>query len=238
MRAGPLLAVLLAVPGASRAQVAAPAAPAADSAVAAHLRGAATPVVEIVARARPLGDGRYGVVAARARELLGAPPTVHACVTGDSAGAWRVACLSLPTPGVDHNLFAVSVDTAAGWHAGDLDNDGAPEMLVRVGFDGVPQPAVGSTGYSRVFVIELAPRPRIALTIDAGVSPGSSFATIREGEVRLEDTNGDGHADLVLAGRTCRDRDAREADDCRPLRRVYLWTAARGWAAGAAPRRR
>lgn len=209
---------------------------AADSAVAALLRAAATPEVEILAPARPLGDGRYGVVAARARDLMGTAPTAHACVAGDSAGTWRAACVALPTPRIDRNLFAVSADTAAGWHTGDLDGDGSPEMLVRLGYDGVPEPAVGSTGYGRVYAIELAPRLRVALTIDAGLAPGSSFATIREGAVRLADTNGDGHADLVLEGRTCDGRDALEAGRCRPVRRVYRWTAARGWAAGAAAR--
>jgi hypothetical protein len=209
--------------------------PAADSAVSGALRTATMQMVEIVAPARPLGDGRFAVVAVRAREVLGSPPTAHACVATDSGGAWRAACIVLPppTPRVDHNLFAISADTVAGWHAGDLDGDGSPEMLVRMGFDGVPQPAVGSTSYGRVYAIELAPRLRVALTIDAGLAPGSSFATIREGAVRLEDTNGDGHADLVLEGRTCEGRDALEAGRCRPLRRVYRWSAARGWAAAA-----
>ena len=217
--------------------------PAVDSAVAAALRTAAAPEIEFIAPARPLGDGRYAAVAARARAIMAAAVTVHACVAAppapDSAGGWRATCIPLPTPGIDRNLFAASVDTAAGWHAGDLDHDGALELLIRLGYDGVPERAVGSTGYGKGYAIELAPRMRVALVIDAGIAPGSSFAAIREGDVRLEDTNGDGHADLVLEGRTCADRDAREADRCRPIRRVWTWTAARGWVAGsAAPARR
>lgn len=202
-----------------------------DSAVATFLRAAATPEIEFVAAARPLGDGRWAAIAARSRSMEGAPVTVLACVAADSAGAWRTACVTLLTPRIDATLFAAQLDEG-GWQAGDLDNDGAMELLAGVSYTTRPQPAVGPDNLTRYYAIETAPRLRVALTIDAGSAPGSSFAPIRRGQVRAADTNGDGHGDLVLEGRSCADRDALQEDRCRPVRRVYLWNATRGWVAG------
>jgi hypothetical protein len=233
MRLGPSLPALatlaLAIPLRAQGN------PAVDSAVAAALRTAAAPEIEFVAAARPLGDGRYAAIAARARRMEGAPVTVLACVATDSAGTWHTACVTLLTPRIDANLFAAQLDSG-GWQAGDLDNDGATELLVGVSYTTRPQPAVGPDTYTKYYAIELAPRPRVARTIDAGTEPGSSFIPIRRGRVRVADSNGDGHGDLVLEGRSCADRDALEQNDCRPVRTVWTWSTTRGWiAAPAAP---
>ena len=232
---GAVVALALALPAHATDQGPPPAA--VDSAVAAAVRTAAAPEIEFIAAARPLGDGRWAVLAARARRLEGAPVTLLACVAADSGGAWRPVCLTLLTPRIDATLFAAQLDRG-GWQAGDLDNDGAIELLVGVSYTTRPQPVVGPDTYTKYYAIELAPRPRVALTIDAGIDPGSSFMPIRRGSVRVADTNADGHGDLVLEGRSCRDRDALEQDDCRPLRTVWAWTATRGWMAGPVRRPR
>ncbi len=207
-----------------------------DSAVARQLRSAAMPEIEILAAAAEGPGGRFVVTAARSRELSGAAVTAHACAADSTAAAITVRCVVLPTPRVEANLFAFAGDTVR-QTVRDFTGDGRADAVIVLSYTGPPEPAVGSTAYSKAYAVVFEPAPRVILTIDVALDPGASAIPHRTGRLFVEDVNGDGHVDLVVRGQNCQAEPNAEDARCRDYERRWLYRpAARTWAPAAARR--
>src|SRR5690606_39542362 len=92
-----------------------------------------------------------------------------------------------------------------------------------------PQCGSGYTLYRQVYVVDLAPAPSLAASIVSRMEPQALSMGQQRGTVLFEDTNGDGHDDLVLRARSC-DVESTTSDELvcgRPERTVHAWTRER-----------
>jgi hypothetical protein len=109
----------------------------------------------------------------------------------------------------------------------DLDGDGELELAIAVWIGTELLCGVGGTLELRYYVIDLAPAPSLAASLLVRTIP-EEFIPRLEGTVLVEDTNADGHRDLVLRTRTCDVYAESDEQRCTPReRRVFLWNRER-----------
>lgn len=106
----------------------------------------------------------------------------------------------------------------------DFDDDGEPEVRVVMQYGTTPEAAVGFSIVRHVFFLDVAPALVVAAAIESGDTPQADVLPLVRGTVLNEDTNADGHRDLVLRWRSCELPEGAEARRCSPNQRtVYVW---------------
>jgi hypothetical protein len=199
--------------------------------------------LDVLGRAIAAGPGRWVaiVVGGPGSEEDGALEVGAAVIASTPDGAGEptlLAWLPLPTEGVwatlarggevTSELAEVPRVLASGLE--DWDDDGQLELEVVLTYSGAPVCGVGATTYRHYFALETEGTPRVAAAILSGQASEADMGAQLTGTVLHEDTNGDGHRDLVLRSRLCERRDVEaEERTCEPsTRRVFPWDPARG----------
>jgi hypothetical protein len=179
--------------------------------------------VYLLEEAREAQPGLWVALAARIPAGGRLPPSLHACAV---AGAPLVArCVALATPGAANSEEPFAAESLA---VDDLDGDGEPELRVVINYQGLyTRPGVGAD-MDRMFVVDLVPRPRVALAVELRRYTEVDQATTRRA-VSFTDANEDGHVDALVEETTCRESAAGER--CTPVRRtILIWNRRTGWA--------
>jgi len=108
----------------------------------------------------------------------------------------------------------------------DFDDDAEPEVRVVMEYATTPEAAVGFSIVRHVFFLDVAPALIVAAAIESGDTPQAAVYPLVRGTVLNEDTNADGHRDLVLRWRSCDTPEGSSTRRCgRNARTVYLWQA-------------
>jgi hypothetical protein len=205
--------------------------------VAAQLRDA---TFDLLGRAIEAGEGRFVAVIAVAeegRDEEGALGLRAAVVTPGAGGPALVALLELPTvgawgyvaPGGGVEERSVPPPRILASRLEDWDDDGRLELELVVQYNGPQVCGVGTTAYRHYFVVDAGARPHLSAAILTQIEPEADTLEQQLGTVLHEDTDGDGHRDLVLRSRLCAlaDIEAPERTCAPPSRTVYRWEPAR-----------
>jgi hypothetical protein len=170
----------------------------------------------LLGESAPLGEGRFLRVAV-------APPHLLALVVSDHDGEAQVeARLELPVEllsTAEHGPELERLDLA------DLDEDGEPEVEARAVYHTHPSGPGGATRREQVFVLDTVPLLRVAFTMLLEVEPVGGTGAVTKLRWKTEDTNGDGHPDIVIAGKQC------IGPACEPMDATYTYNpASDSWA--------
>lgn len=191
------------------------------------------PIEAAVARALPPDTARgiwttvsgcvaiSGMTVVQASRAAAFPVSLHLCVI--PSRSTRAACARLPAVG---QSWPDTFDSLPALE--DLDGDGALEARVGVHeiVMGAWEPGDTVVIVSQMFVVNLVPRPRLALALETRRSfeVTDSITITRSWTVRFADENGDGHNDALVDQATCTTRTYREEEErCTAPRRAAVW---------------
>ncbi len=162
-----------------------------------------------------------GMTIVQVHRVAAYPVSLHLCVI--PSGSPRAACARLPAVGQPWPDSFDSLPVVA-----DLDGDGALEAQLTVHeiVMGAWEPGDTVVVVRGMFVLNLLPRPRVALALETWRSfeVTDSITIVRTWTVRFADENGDGHNDALVDQETCTTRTYREEEErCTPPRRAAVW---------------
>jgi hypothetical protein len=183
-------------------------------------------VENICHEALPLGDGRYvSIVFTGDEDLI-------ALVISENAGKAHVESMAdLPLEGYysypeywgDDGQYP----KVAKLEKGDFDNDGEIEIQVNVRYYTAPHPGVGGSERWKLFVIDVDPSARVALSLMYKEITEADTLPDKLGSVEFEDQTGDGHGDAVVKGKECVWKLQADGwnwkEICKPFEKIYSW---------------
>lgn len=190
------------------------------------------PQSALIGRPTRLPDGRAVIVAAVRRARGDQAGQLVAVLVAQRAGAAALdGTVVLPAERAER--LTVSDGSVSGDNGdvrvlqttvSDFDDDTEPEVRIVMEYTTTASPAVGYSRVRHVFFLDVVPALTLAAAIESTDTPQADVLPLTRGTVLNEDTNADGHRDLVWRWRSCEMPEGATARRCgRNQRTVYVW---------------
>jgi hypothetical protein len=146
----------------------------------------------------------------------------EALLVSEHEGAGQIeATVRLPIEMLSSSEKAPELDSLT---VQDVDADGEVEIEVHLSFMTHPADPSGATERTQMFVLDIEPLARVAFTMLTSVKPVSGAGAVTSA-TKFEDVDGEGHPDIVVAGKQC------IATACEPMEVTFFYNpASDSWA--------